>query len=251
MTELTLNSVQTAPSEVETQGTEASVGPTVIKADNPSEEEMKALCEHVKERIPMDVEVKPVAFKFKKSKDKDTGLETVREAVELAVPYPSAVGLVKIIEVGGKQLELLMEAAESVINSAVRDHLNEDYKLNATNFPYDKVSWEAIANLPKAQRRGGGIPKEVWEAFGTDYCEVMPAATGKNLEQVGNAAKILMGRLSNVRTNKPVLEMLVQQLAIYAGATQNLEDFQEVIDFLADKADSYLNLSDEDLLANL
>ena len=173
-----------------TEDTVAQVEPKqkVISVENPSQEEMKELVQHIQVNYDFDVDVKPTEFRFKKSKDKETGIETIREPVTLPVPYPSVQGIVKILENGGKGLELLREAVEGVINSAVRDLLNDDYKLDATNFPAEKVSWEYIANLPKAQRRGGGIPKETWEAFAQDYCEVMPEITNKSLDQVAAAA---------------------------------------------------------------
>ena len=61
---------------------------------------------------------------------------------------------------------------------------------NAATFPIDKLSWDFISNMPKAQRSGGGIAKEVWEEFGKDYISVMPDVTGKKVEQVTKAAKL-------------------------------------------------------------
>jgi len=135
-------------------------GPTVIPAVNPTPEEMVSLCENIKINHDFNVDVKPVKFNFKKSKDKETGIETVRESVTLAVAYPSVEGILAILETGGKGLELLVDAVEGVINVTARDIIADDFSINASNFPIDKITWEAIANMPKAQRRGGGIPKE-------------------------------------------------------------------------------------------
>jgi len=223
----------------------------IIEVQNPNEEEMKGILENIKVNYDFSVVTKPVSFNFKKSTDKVSGIETIRKPVILAMPYPSIEGVVAILEKGGKGLELLMEAIEGVVNSAARDLLYEDEKLNAATFPVDKVSWEAIANLPKAARRGGGIPKETWEAFAQDYVEVMPAITGKTLEQVANAAKILMNKLQQVRTNEPVLNLLVEQLAVYAENSPNVEEYQDCVEFLLNKADTFLNVSSEELLANL
>ena len=235
------------------QNNEAEAQPKtqVIEVENPTEEEMKGILENIKVNYDFKVVTKPVNFNFKKSVDKVTGIETIRKPVQLAVPYPSVEGVVDILEKGGKGLELLMEAIEGVVNSAARDLLYEDEKLNAATFPVDKISWEYIANLPKAQRRGGGIPKETWENFAQDYVEVMPAVTGKTLEQVANAAKILMNKLQQVRTNEPVLNLLVEQLAIYAENSPNIEEYQDCVAFLLNKADTFLNVSEEELLANL
>ena len=223
----------------------------VISVTNPSEEEMKGILQDIKINYNFKVDTKPVAFNFKKSTDKDSGIETKREPVQLAMPYPSMEGIVGIMEGGGKGLELLMEAVEGIVNSAARDLLYDDLTLNAATFPSEKVSWEFIANLPKAQRRGGGIPKETWEAFAQDYVEVMPTVTGKTIEQVANAAKILLSKLNQVKTNDAVLQLLVEQLAVYAEHAPNIDEFSDCVAFLLDKADRFLNVSEEDLLANL
>lgn len=231
--------------------TTASNEPIVIAVQNPSSEEMHALLADIKVNYDFDVDTKSATFNFKKSKDKDTGIETVRNAVELAIPYPSVQGIVSILEGGGKGLDLLIDAIEGIINGQARDLLYADTTLNAATFPVDKVSWEHIANLPKAQRRGGGIPKETWEAFAQDYVAVIPTAAGKTVEQAAAAAKLLVGRLAAVKTNEPVLMLLTEQLAIYSEATTNLEEFAEVVDFLVSKAETFMNLSEEELLANL
>ncbi len=232
---------------------EAPTAPTtqIIAASNPTPEEMAALCENIKVSHDFNVDVKSVKFTFRKQKDKDTGIESLREPVELAIPYPSVEGIVAILEAGGKQLELLQDAVEGVITTIARDVISEDTGINASNFPLDKITWEAIANMPKAQRRGGGIPKEVWESFATDYLEVMPTATGKSLEQIGNMVSILKNKLTNARTNEPVLMMVLEQLAVYAENSPNYEEYKECVEFLLTKADNFLNVSPEELLANL
>jgi len=231
--------------------TETESGPVVIAANNPNAEEMAGISETIQANYDFSVDVKPVTFNFKKSKDKDTGIETVREAVQLAIPYPSVDGIVAILETGGKQLELLMDAVADVINAQARELLYEDTAMSAATLPVDKLSWDFIANMPKAQRRGGGIPKEVWEAFGKDYIAVMPAATGKNVEQVTNMAKILTTKLANVKTIKDVLALAIEQLTIYADNSEKIADFAECVEFLAKKADDLLNVSPEELLAAL
>lgn len=231
--------------------------PVILEVQNPTAEEMAALMENVKVNYDFNVLVKPVAFNFKKSKDKLTGIETVRKPIELAVPYPSMEGIVAILEAGGKGLELLVEAMETVVNTAARDILSEDAHvgtenaINAANFPVEKLSWEFIANLPKAQRRGGGIPKETWEDFAKDYIEVMPSITGKTMDQVVAASKLLLAKLGPVRTNEPVLTLLQQQLALYVEHSPSVEDYAECVAFLSQKAETFLNTSPEELLANL
>ena len=242
------NEVVTQQPEVTTA---AEVTQRIIEVDNPTPEEMKGISEHIKVNYDFDVVVKPVNFNFKKSKDKETGIETVRNSVQLAMPYPSVEGIVSILEAGGKGLDLLLEAMETVVNSEARNLLYEDTTLNASTFPVEKVSWEFIANIPKVQRRGGGIPKEIWEDFAQDYMEIMPEVTGKKIEAVANMVKILKNKLSNVRTNDDVLRFVVEQLAIYTENSPNIEEYQDCVAFLVNKADTFLNVSPEDLLAAL
>ena len=249
-----MNSIPEAINHPEaTEGTEPALAasPVTIPAVNPSAEEMTALLESIKVNHDFKVDVKPVKFNFKKQVDKDSGIETIRQAVELALPFPSVEGIIAILEAGGKELELLQDAIEGIVTAQARDIIADDTGINAANFPLDKITWNFIANMPKAQRRGGGIPKEVWEAFSQDYVEVMPSITGKTVEQVSNAAKILMNKLTQVRTNDDVLNLLVEQLAVYADNSPNIEEYKECVEFLLNKADLFLNVSPEELLKGL
>lgn len=246
----------TEENTTEVQGTEqeaneATSNQNIIQVQNPTAEEMQELLANIKTNYNFKVDVKPISFRFKKTTDKETGIETVRHPVDLAIPVPSIEGIIEILEKGEKGLELLMEAVEKVVTDRARDLLYDDHKLTAATFPVDQLSWEAIAALPKSQRRGGGIPKETWEEFAKDYIAVMPGVTGKTVEQVTNAAKILQNKLQAVKTNEPVLNLLVEQLTIYAENSPNLEEYKECVEFLVNKADQFLNTSEEELLANL
>ncbi|PHQ81756.1 MAG: hypothetical protein COB66_01405 [Coxiella sp. (in: Bacteria)] len=237
---------------------EVPVGPNVIGAVNPTPEEMKQLIADIKINHNFNVDVKEATFNFKRTKDAESGIETIRESVQLAVPYVSVQGIVDILESVGveegqpnKGLELLLEAMETITNTAARALLAEDAKLNAATFPLEKITWQFIANQPKAQRRGGGIPKETWEGFAEDYVAVMVSHAGKTVDQATRAAKLLHGKLASCKTATPVLELLVDQLAIYAEKTEAAEEYQDCIDFLVTRADQYLNITDEELLSAL
>ena len=197
------------------------------------------------------VDAKEFKFNFKKVRDENTGLETKRPSVELTLPVPSVEGIIAILETGGKSLELLLESVTDVIASRAREIVNEKEDINQANFPFGQLAWEVIANLPKAERRGGGISKDTWEDFSKDYISVMPSVTGKTAEQVGNAAKILLNKFNAVKTNKPVLKMLKAQLGLYASNSPNAEMYVDCISFLLDKAEALINMDDATLLANL
>ena len=192
-----------------------------------------------------------VKFNFRRVKDEATGLETKRPSVELELPLLSVEGIIQAFQAGGKQLELIVEAVRDVQISRARELVNEKEDVTADNFPYAELGWEKIANLPKAERRGGGIPKETWEEFAKDYIAVMPSATGKSIEQVTNASKILLNKFQAIKTNKIVLAMLKDQIGIYTNTSPNAEQYSECINFLVEKAETFLSLDDAALLANL
>lgn len=206
------------------------------------------------------VDIRETNFSFRTVKndvvDKETGvksvIETKRPTVSIPVPVPSIEGIIEIISKGpGKEVDLLIEAVTSVILEQAREYINENESVSADNFPYEMLSWETIANLPKAERRGGGISKELWEDFAKDYVEVMPAVTGKKKESVEMAAKVFVAKFAGATTNKPVLKLLQQQLALYATNTTQGEQLAPCIEFLMNKVEKLLNTDETNLLLAL
>jgi len=192
------------------------------------------------------IDVKEFKFYFRKDE-----LGNKRPEVVLKVPVPSVEGIVAILQAGGKELDLLLDTVADVVASQARSIVDETIDVSQDTFPMNKVTWTYIANLEKAARRGGGIPKETWEAFAKDYVEVMPSITGKTQEQIGNAAKILLNKFSAVKTQKPVLHLLKDQLALYVSNSLNADQYIDCVEFLLNKADTLLSMTEADLLANL
>ena len=191
-------------------------------------------------------------FHFKKVKIEETGEEYKRPTVELEkVPVPSVEGIIAILEAGGKQLDLLMEAVQNIVLDRARELVNEKEGVTAETFPFAELAWEKIATLPKAERRGGGISKETWEDFSKDYIAVMPGLTGKDAEKVGNAAKLLLNKFNAVKTNKQVIGYLRDQLAVYLNGSPNAETYKDCVEFLDAKAGILLEADEASLLANL
>src|SRR5438874_2036131 len=125
----------------------------------------EALHTTIKANFNNQVDVLETNFHFRKVKDEKTGLETKRPTVVIPVPAPSVEGLIAIIEKGGKGLDLLLEAVRDKVVEQAREQVNDKEDITADTFDYKKLDWEAIANLPKAERRGGGISKELWDDF--------------------------------------------------------------------------------------
>jgi hypothetical protein len=210
-----------------------------------------ALHETIKANFNNKVDVVPTKFHFRKVKDEKSGVETKRPTIEIPIPVPSMEGIVDILQAGGKQLSMLYEAVATVIIEQARDYINDNETVTADNFPYATLTWEAIANLPKAERRGGGIAKELWEDFAKDYQAVMPAVLNKPVAAVELACKVFLTKFTAVKTDKKVLALLKSYLAMYINATPNAEQFMECVDFLDKKAAALLEADSSNLLEAL
>lgn len=191
-----------------------------------------------------------VDTKFHFKKDKELG--TRRPTVELKIPVPSLEGIIAILEAGKeKEIQLLLDAVQSVVLEQARAQVNEKEDISQETLDIAALSWEAIANLPPAARRGAGIPKELWEEFSKDYVTVMPAVTGKTVEQVSRAAKLFVAKLQPCKTDKKVLSFLKSQIDLWFANTPNGEDFSDCYEFLSKKVDTFLAADSSALLENL
>lgn len=203
-----------------------------------------------------DVDYKDTKFTFRTIKDETTGVETKRPNIEVKLPVPSVEGIVKIItEHGGKQLDLLLQAAESIVSDFVKSLLADDSSITTENFPYAKVTWEEIANQPESERKGRGIPKEIWEDFIKSYIATMPALTGKTEQQTQKAAGILANKLNFLKNHQDkelLLPKFKDLLTIYLNGSPDAEKYQDCVSFLLAKADQLLKADNNaDLAANL
>ena len=201
------------------------------------------------------VDIKEVNFGFRKTKDEETGVETKRPNVTGKIQVPSVEGIVKILETGGKELELLQSAVESVLTDYARQLLADDTNITSENFPSDQITWEVVANLPETDRKGRGIAKEVWEDFIKSYMETMPALIGKPVDVVKKQASILAAKfqpLKNHEKKNEILPKFVEMLSIYTSNAADAEQFAAPIEFLIQKAEAFMNQEQStDLASNL
>lgn len=186
--------------------------------------------------------VQKFTFRFKKDK-----LGNKRAPVELNLPVPTISGIVEILKAGGKELELLNDAIYGVVKSVASEIVAENANVSQDNFPLAQVLWSAIANMPKAER--ATIAQEQWDGFAADYLAVMPGLTGKTADQVGLATQIYLKKFAMVKTNKPILGKLKEQLALYME-TPNAENFQDVMELLLRRVDAYLSAEEQVILAD-
>lgn len=191
---------------------------------------------------------KEIKFNFRKNAE----LGTKRPSVSLNLKFLTLQGLVAVLESGNeKQINLVLETLQVPILDQARTQVDENETISQDTLDNSKLTWEYISNLEPAARRGGGIPKETWEAYVVDYIEVMPGVTGKTAEQVTRAASLLGNKLSSVKGNKPVLTFLREAIDLHFASSPKAEEFVDCYEFLKNKADALLQASDADLLKNL
>ena len=145
---------------------------------------------------------------------------------------------------GDKMRDLLLDSVNATIFAQAKEFVDSDEGQSVTgtgDMPHDKLSWEAIALMPKESRASTAIPKELWDAFVLDYVAVMPAAAGVTTEQAKAAAATFKNKFSQVKTNKEALGKLLMRLDQWQGSSANSEDFAAIYEVLKNKGTEFLN----------
>lgn len=182
-------------------------------------------------------------FSFKKQKVKDElGQEVKRPPITVTVKVPTFDGLIHYLGTSEKVQNFMLDLAEEAIKDQVRAQLSDEEKpvMKPEELDHSKLFLDYIASIPKAERTGGGISKDTWEDFEKDYVAVMGPIRQSD-EKAAKAAKLFTNRFNAVRTDKPVLKFLREQLGTWAANTQNLEDFQDVFTYLDNRVAELLN----------
>jgi predicted Zn-dependent protease len=186
-------------------------------------------------------------FHFKKD-----NLGQKRPTINLVLMTPTLEGILSALQ-DTKQAQYIIDLVSADIYKGARSQVGDEQKPVNKQEELDtsKLTIEAIANMPKAERTGGGISKEVWEEFGKDFLAVMPGITGNTVEHVGNAAKHLIAKFQYVKNQKKVISFLKERLNLWYSNTPNAEEFAECFDFLDEKAATLLQADEASLLSNL
>lgn len=177
-----------------------------------------------------------------------------RPSVKLAIPLPTINGISDALT-EGPNAEKVQQWLVSLVSDAViaqaREQVNDSVKPVSSQSELDlsKLTMEAIALMPKSERGGPGIAKEVWESFSTDYTSIM-LNEGLQAPKVAKAVELFVKRLQPCKTNKTVLKKLKEYLDLWFTKSTSQEELQEVYEYLTSKCDTYMNADDQEL-ANL
>lgn len=204
-------------------------------------------------------ESKEVAFHFKKEKIKDADGKVIGEGkklptVKIGVPVPTLEGVLQIVQAGGKEAELLLDAIQEVVVAQARTLINEirakapDQEIKPEQLDTKQLLWSIIANIPKAARRGLGISEEDWDEFAADYRAIMPGVTGKDKDRIEKHIQLFKKKYQPCRNDKKALQVLKEALQVWAANTSAMEDNQEVYEYLSNRVDTLLQ-EEEKVLA--
>lgn len=173
-----------------------------------------------------------------------------RETIVLPI---APISLQEAIDAGEASIKYLENLIYGEFTAAARTILADDLSITGeANFPWDKLNWAAIITETESERKGRGIPKEVWVDFEKDFLAVMEAVSTKSEAQLKNVATIIRNKLQPVKFNKPVLEKVVSEyLAVYVQSATRLEEFSDVVEFLQKKAEEFLTLDQAALADSL
>ena len=199
----------------------------------------------------------PFYFRTDKVRDdegKVIGTGRKHPDVKAVLPIPTYAQLIAFLQEGGKEAELLLEAAINEVDKAARSQINDwreaqglDKNFTAANFDLSKLSLTAIASTPKSERGGATISDEDWTAFLEDYTQVMVHAVGYEANKVKLAVMHFKVQLRRIKNDKAAVQKLLDLLNVWATKTPNLEDHTACYEDLAKRAAKYLKAEDKNV----
>lgn len=174
--------------------------------------------------------------------------------VKGVLPIPTYADLIVFLQQGGKEAELLLEAATDQIDKAARQQINDwrennpaDANFTATAFDLSKLTLTAIANTPRGERAGATISDEDWTAFLDDYAHVMVHVVGYEEKKVKLAMMHFKVQLRRIKNDKAAVQKLLDLLNVWASKTEALEDHMACYEDLTKRAGKYLKAEEKNV----
>lgn len=178
--------------------------------------------------------------------------------VKAVLPVPTYVQMIEMLQAGGKEAELMLDALVNEIDKAARSQINDwresnglDKDFTPTAFDLGKLTVTAIANTPRNERAGTAISDEDWTAFLDDYQHVMVHVVGYEEKKVKLAVMHFKVQLRRISNDKPAVQKLLDLLNVWATKTDNLEDHTAAYEALTKKAAKYLKAEEKNVVEAL
>lgn len=172
--------------------------------------------------------------------------------VKAVLPVPTSADLIAAIEAGGKVAEMIHEAVREVIFGAAKNQISDwregqpaEATFTATNFNLAGLTLDAIASMPRGERKSAAISDEDWTAFLNDYHHVMVHTIGYDEKRVKLAMAHFKVRLNRIKNDKSAVRKLVDLLNMWAGKTEALEDHVACYEDLTKRADKFLKAEEK------
>lgn len=174
--------------------------------------------------------------------------------VKAQLPIPTYSQLIEVLQAGGKEAELLLDAVTSEIDRAARAQINDwrennlpEANFTANNFDLSKLTLTAIANTPRGERGGAAISDEDWTAFLDDYAHIMVHVVGYEEKKVKLAVMHFKVQLRRIKNDKAAVQKLLDLLNVWATKTESLEDHMACYEDLTKRAAKYLKAEEKNV----
>lgn len=206
-------------------------------------------------------------FHFKTEKLRDDTGKVIGDgkkhpSVTIDLPTPSRKALAQFLldeTKYAKELELLDATILDMVYRVARGQINDfrentkDAVVTAASLNYDKLSWTAIANMPKGERASTVPSDEDIKAFLDSYLLVMPAALNKPKQNIENHLLCFQSAFKKQRSQKEILEMFVNALLVYmtTAGEEAVEEHNEVIEYYQNRLKKMLTSEEKITLDNL
>ena len=191
-----------------------------------------------------------VTFTFRTKTLKDAEGNPIGErklpALTVALPTYTAEEIIIALSEAGPVQDFIVGLMQGAVASAARSMVNEYESENpaVAEIPVSAVNLDGLTLAELASTSsstGNTISDEDTAAFFADYETVMPAVTDKSLDTIKKHTTIFKAKFQNVKNDKRVLALLLENLMGWKKSSENAGEHTQVFNMLQAKATGYLN----------
>lgn len=164
---------------------------------------------------------------------------TLEEVIERAQKEPKIVQLV--LDALNDQIFL---AGRAQINAWREDNPEGDF--TPALFDLNKLSLEYIATLDRKSRGAYAPSDDELKSFAEDYSDVMINTVQYDTKKVATHVDLFKKGCIKIKTNKVALGKLRDVMAIYASRTENMEEQEQVYEWLTARIERWIKAEEKD-----
>lgn len=186
-----------------------------------------------------------VTFNFRTKTIADIGTRKLPQ-LTVALPAYSAEEIIIALSEAGPVQDFITGLVSGAVALAARSMINEYESENpaCSEIPASAVNLDGLTLAELASTStvsGSAIGDEDMAAFFADYEGVMPEVTGKSLDTIKKHTTIFKAKFQNVKNDKRVLALLMENLMGWKKSSLNAGEHAQVFAMLQNKATGYLN----------